>query len=374
MKSFLNTKSYKAFSKILIKILTINVSIMLLLNVKVFSQSVDYIDFSQYGFRHKFLTNATYYYDKGFFTSQRKFLKGLKYLYSDINDGLECYLEIYQNECILPSVFYDDCENILKNYNNDLNFFSNIKTEKNIEPFGWMIFKGSAKKYINNTEVTRFLNVYQSDEYVVFVHVAIKNNRYKNLAERIVAYDVLEKSFQQIPKPKALEKIGVRLNAQGHFKLVPAVNNFSGYLLYRCDQQPTEYPNVAIYQMDDLLKLEYMSIDRRFFTNSVNILENSIGDIGWSSIGKSKFTNSQRKLYKYDVQLADGRTYHQYEIYYQFSYMGKEFLVILWVPLLKDRYLKGYEFSNLSEEQIGKEILQLYESKLISILESIEKL
>jgi hypothetical protein len=155
--------------------------------------------------------------------------------------------------------------------------------------------------------------------------------------------------------------------------MIPS-RNVAGYEFYRCSETPHLYPYFKIFALEGEVQKQYTAHINELTQNNNQLMDVKTGSIGWEGEGKTKFSNSEKKYFKFMQHFEDGSSYPIYEIYYTFDYSGKKYLVNCNVVLKDDPYLRGYYTTNFKNEVWGREIMQYYERRLLRILETIQKL
>ena len=331
-------------------------------------QSVSYIEFPEYGFKHKFPAGySTHSTPKGDLNTQ--FIKGYNYVRRSGEHLVDIVLEIYKGGCYDPAEIRRLCENSLKGGQNSSLIFSDIKSDWYLSPFGWLVFKGTARNF-DNVNMYHFLNLYISNDYLVIVRSFMVRDQFWEVGYGTVADNSEGLSFVEMPIERTIKELGISINVQGYYNQNVTTGDIPAFSYYRCsDSDNLPYFKILLFEGD--VKRRYDLRILQFLQHKDELLEFKVDDIPWSSVGTRKFTNHKRSINKFIYTSENGTTYPLYETYYRFDFNGKSYIVLLNVPIRPDSLLRGYQTANYEAEYIGREIFMMYEKSLIKILESI---
>ncbi|MFN4300054.1 MAG: hypothetical protein ACK4EX_10060 [Thermaurantimonas sp.] len=343
-----------------------------LLTFVVHAQSITYLNLPEFGFRHKFPTGYSTHSSPRL-SSSSYFIKGYNFVRNNGNNVVDIVLEIYKGECVKPEILFEDFENALRGGKNTTFTFSDVNSEKYISPFGWLVFKGTARKF-GDENIYHFYNVYMSLDYVVVIRSFMKNDGFWDVGYNTVADKSDGSSFEPFPLQRNMKELGVSLQAQGFYFFAKMPGEIQGYEFVRCTENPEELPVFRIFPLEGEVKKFFDLRKLEFLQNRSQLLEWDQTDIVWPGEGKKKFTNGKKYTHKFNRTFESGNTYPFYEIYYTFEYRGKPFMVLFMAPLKTDKFLRGYQNSNFSAEHTGREIVYWYEQSLLKILESMKEL
>ncbi|MFN3952555.1 MAG: hypothetical protein ACK4KT_09150 [Thermaurantimonas sp.] len=339
-----------------------------LISSGLFSQRVSYIEFPEYGFKHKFpIGYATHSSPKGDLNAQ--FIKGYNYVRRNGDQLVDIVLEVYKGGCYDPEEVRRYCETSLKGDKNSSLTFSDVKSDLYLSPFGWLVFKGTARNF-DNVNMYHFFNLYISNDYMVVVRSFMVRDQFWEVGYGTVADNSDGLSFVEMPIERTLKELGISINVQGFYNQNFTTGDIPAFSYYRCADSDN-LPYFKIFLFEGEVKKRYDLRTLQFLQHKDELLEFNLRDIPWSSAGARKFTNSKKSLKKFIYTSENGTTYPLYETYYMFDFNGKSYIVLLNVPIRPDSILRGYQTANYDAEYIGREIFMMYEENLIKILESI---
>lgn len=343
-------------------------SLCVLISYSLSSQSVTYIELPEYGFKHKFpIGYATHSTPKGDLNAQ--FIKGYNYVRRSGDHLVDIVLEVYKGGCYAPEKIRRFCETSLRGGKNSTLTFSDVKSDLYLSPFGWLVFKGTARN-LDNVNMYHFFNFYLSNDYLVIVRSFMVRDQFWEVGYGTVADNSEGLSFVEMPIERTIKELGISINVQGYYNQNFTASDIPAFSYYRCsDADNLPYFKILFFEGD--VKKRYDLRILQFLQHKDELLEFKVDDIPWSSIGTRKFTNHKRSLNKFIHTSENGTTYPLYETYYRFDFNGKSYIVLLNVPIRPDPLLRGYQTANYDAEYIGREIFMMYESNLIKLLESI---
>jgi hypothetical protein len=334
------------------------------------------MDFTSYGFKQKFVKNASYNNDPIF--KDLRYEKGYIYIQDNGKSLIEARLEIYEGKCLPPEIFHKDLETLFKNVNGNSNFYNDWKVKTFYYPFSWLHFKAQgSRKNIEKDEYRGFLNAYLSTNYFVLVIVFMINYDYWDIGYEIVADKTTGDSFIPIDITQKLHHLGLSVKAQGSFS-IHYNDSLKAYYFIPCTEIPDDNAFFILGELKGAFEQQY-SLRLLDYLNAIHNNEKfevteSNTEIPWTDKGKLKFKNGQREINAFYRLDKNNNKNLQYEVFYEFEYLGKKYLLFFKLYLKKDSYLYAFEDSDLNTPRNKTDVLNYYEKNIIRILETLEKM